>query len=68
MKSNGTLVKLAGSSDTHRAALAAAVPADYEIKPLFTVAPPPPLQQAASRRGGANADAYMGLGAASDQR
>jgi len=42
MKGNGTLVKLAGSLDTHQAAVAAAVPADYEIKPLFTVAPPPP--------------------------
>ena len=48
MKGNGTLVKLAGSLDTHQAAVAAAVPADYEIKPLFTVAPPPPSSKQAA--------------------
>ena len=37
MKSNGTLIKLAGSPDAHQTALAAAVPSDYEIKPLFAV-------------------------------
>src|ERR1700730_5830991 len=44
MKSTGVLVKLSGPLDGHRAALAAAVPAEHEIQPLFTVAaaPPPP--------------------------
>jgi hypothetical protein len=36
MKSNGVLVKLAGPATTH--ALAAAVPADHQVVPLFTVA------------------------------
>ena len=50
MKSTGVLVKLSGPLDGHRAALAAAVPAEHEIQPLFTVAaaPPPPGQAAAA--------------------
>src|ERR1700736_5701880 len=49
MKSTGVLVKLSGPLDGHRAALAAAVPAEHEIQPLFTVAPaPPPPGQAAA--------------------
>src|ERR1700736_514378 len=50
MKSTGVLVKLSGPLDGHRAALAAAVPAEHEIQPLFTgaAAPPPPGQAAAA--------------------
>jgi hypothetical protein len=43
MKSTGVLVKLSGPLDSHRAALAAAAPAEHEIQLLFTVAAEPPV-------------------------
>src|SRR5690242_6606785 len=48
MKSNGVLVKLSGPLDSHRAALAAAAPAEHEILPLFTVAAEPPSHSQAA--------------------
>src|SRR5260370_1251401 len=45
MKSNGILVKLDGSAASHRAVLAAALPADHEIRPLFTLAAEPPSRK-----------------------
>ena len=43
MKSTGVLVELSGPLDSHRAALAAAAPAEHEIQLLFTVAAEPPV-------------------------
>src|SRR5438128_6642863 len=53
MKSNGVLVKLSGSLESHQAALVAAAPANNEIQPLFTVAAEPPSHGQAATAGAA---------------
>src|SRR5438132_14328784 len=51
MKSNGVLVKLRGSLESHQAALVAAAPANHEITRLFTVAAEPPFYGQAATAG-----------------
>ena len=54
MKSNGVLVKLSGSLESHQTALVAAAPANHEIQPLFSVAAEPPSHGQAATTGAAH--------------